>query len=263
MMVYSCTVLSVGHKREIICRNKSPPIIPLKARQGGLGQPGGNRPRVAVSPGFENLSPRRHRLNLVLYFIFALKGETVKKTILFFLILALGTAFAFAGPAKKSKDKGDMDVNAPQTDPLYIGLGTGVDLPGSSWDPNYLLGGGADVFAGYIMDKNLAFQLDGEEWLFTGTGYSLYNFRVLAEVKYTFNGRGFQPYILAGPGMVFQAISPLGDSTANFDALAGAGVQFDVAPRTHLFIEAKYNFILSQSTTFSDIPVSAGLWVGL
>jgi hypothetical protein len=147
--------------------------------------------------------------------------------------------------------------------PVYIGLGTGVDMPGSGWDPNYLLAGGANALVGYTLDKNLAVQLEGDEWFFTGTGYSLYQLRVLAEAKYTFEGRGWQPYVLAGPGMVFQSISPSGDSTSNFDALVGAGVQFDLAPRTHVFVEAKANFILSQSTTFLDIPVSAGIWVGL
>jgi hypothetical protein len=234
--------------------------------------------------------------------IFTLKGKTMKKAILFYLILALGVPFVFleepqrvqaddaqttptpvslhhsSKKVKKSKHHPKTVVETkPESmpaariqaadeeneDPLYIGLGTGVDMPLSGWDPNYLLGGGANVFVGYTLDKNLAVQLDGEQWFFTGTGYSLYNFRVLAEAKYTFAGQGWQPYLIAGPGLVFQAISPSGDSTTNFDALAGAGVQFDIAPRTHLFIEAKYNFIMSSTTTFSDIPVSAGLWVGL
>jgi hypothetical protein len=176
----------------------------------------------------------------------------MKTAILFLLILTLGASSAFS-----------QDLKNTPTDPLYIGLGTGVDLPGSNWDPNYLLAGGANAFVGYTLDKNLAVQLDGDEWFFTGTGYSLYQFRVLAEAKYTFEGQGWQPYLLAGPGMVFQSLSPSGDSTSNFDGLIGAGVQFDLAPRTHLFVEAKANFILSQSTTFMDIPVSAGIWVGL
>jgi hypothetical protein len=113
------------------------------------------------------------------------------------------------------------------------------------------------------MDPNWAGQLDVEEWFFTGSGNSLYNLRVLAEAKYTFEGQGWQPYVLAGPGLVFQSLSPTGDSTTNFDALGGLGVQFDLAPRTHFFLEAKYNFIMSQSTTFTDLSVSAGMWVGL
>lgn len=188
----------------------------------------------------------------------------MKKVILSCLVLALCISSSFAKSPSRAGGESNGGESAGQNNGTwYIGLGTGADLPGSNWDPNYLLGGGANAFVGYQMDKNLAVQLAGEEWFFTGTGYSLYNFRVLAEAKFTFGGEGWQPYLLAGPGMVFQALSPSGDSASNFDALAGAGVQFDLAPRTHFFIEAKYNFIMSQTTTFTDLPVSAGLWVGL
>jgi hypothetical protein len=158
------------------------------------------------------------------------------------------------------------------SNPLYMGLGIGVDEPGTNWDANYLVGGEANALFGYALDKSWAVQLDGEEYFFTGTGYSLYNVRVLAEAKYTFDGngwqsifvgKGWQSYLLAGPGIVFQSLSPSGDSTANFDALLGLGLQWDLAPRTHLFLEAKFNFIMSQSTTFFDIPLSTGIWVGL
>lgn len=147
--------------------------------------------------------------------------------------------------------------------PLYIGVGTGADIPGTNWNSSYYLAGGADVFAGYQVDPNWSAQLDVQEWFFTGGGNSLYNLRTLLEAKYTLTGQGLQPYLLAGPGLVFQALSPSGDSTSNFDALGGLGLQMDLAPRTHLFIQFACNFILSQTTTFTDLPVSAGLWVGL
>ena len=227
----------------------------------------------------------------------------MKKILLVFLILALGIPLVFfeeppqsqaddtaqmtpaptpstIGPTKKKKSKHSRKTRAStlskseaapaaiteakeKENPLYIGLGTGVDFPGSNWYPYYRLGGEAAAFVGYRLDKNFAVQLDGEAWLFTGTGYSLFNLRVLAEAKYTFDGQGWRPYLLAGPGMVLQDVSPVGDSTINFDALAGIGAEFDVAPQTHLFIEAKYNFIMTETTTFTDIPVSAGIWVGL
>ncbi len=184
----------------------------------------------------------------------------MKKAILFFLILSLGVSSAFAKSHKA--DSSDTDT-ATNSDPLYFGIGTGADFPGSNWDSTYYVGGGANLFGGYELDKNLAVQLDVEEWFFTGGGTSLYNLRTMIEGKYSFDGQGWQPYVLLGPGLVFQNLSPAGDSTSNFDALGGLGVQFDLAPKTHLFLEAKYNFIMSQTTTFSDIPISAGLWVGL
>jgi hypothetical protein len=184
-----------------------------------------------------------------------------------FLISAALILPAFASSPAWAKHASEAAVKAtPVPDnenPVYLGIGTGADLPGSKWDTNYLLGGGANVFLGYKLDRNLSVQLNVEEWFFTGTGYSLDNYRVLAEAKYTFDGQGWQPYVLIGAGPVFQVLSPSGDSTTNFDALGGLGIQFDLAPRTHFYIEAKANFIMSQSTTFSDVPVGAGIWVGL
>jgi hypothetical protein len=156
-----------------------------------------------------------------------------------------------------------MAQEAPTAHPLYLGIGTGVDLPGSNWDSNYLAGGGAQGFAGYNLDKNWAAQLGLEEWFFTGGGTSLFNFRVLAEAKYTFDGAGWQPYLLAGPGLVFQALSPTGDTASNFDALAGVGAQFDLAPQAKFFLEAKYNFILPETGSYQDVPVDFGLLVGI
>ena len=152
---------------------------------------------------------------------------------------------------------------------FYYGIGTGADLPGSQWNADDYVGAGAQVLGGYQVDPNWAGQLDVQEWIFAGGGNSLYNLRVLAEAKYTFEGQGpssasgpgWQPYLLAGPGMVFQSLSPSGDSTANFDVLGGVGIQADLAPRTRWFLQAEANFIVSQTTTFTDVPISTGLWV--
>src|SRR5579859_1163606 len=109
------------------------------------------------------------------------------------LFLAVGFAFA--------------EEQNGVANPFYMGLGTGANLPGSNWDSTYYLGGGANVFGGCQVDKNWAGQLNLEEWFFTGGGSALYNLRVMAEAKYTLGGRGLQPYVLAGPGLVFQALA--------------------------------------------------------
>ena len=167
------------------------------------------------------------------------------------------------GWAKSAKAEAAASDNGAGNGSIYIGLGTGAAIPGSNWSSDYYVGGGASGFLGYQLDKNLSGQLAGEEWFFTGGGNTLLNFRVLAEAKYAFDSQGWQPYVLAGAGPVFQSLAPTGDSTTNFDALAGVGVQFDLAPRTHFFIEAKYNLILSQTSSFGDLPLGAGIWVGL
>ena len=145
---------------------------------------------------------------------------------------------------------------------FYLGLGTGIDLPGNNWDPTYYVGSATSLFFGYGFDNNWGVLLDLEQDLFTGNGTNLYNFRGLIDLKYAFSVTGWQPYLLAGSGLVAQSLSPVANNTTNFDALFGAGVQFDVAPKTHLFIETKYNLILSQTTSFTDLPITAGAWVG-
>jgi hypothetical protein len=145
---------------------------------------------------------------------------------------------------------------------FYLGLATGADLPGTNWDPTYYVGSMTDLLVGYGFDQNLGIQADLGQGIYTGNGTNLYQFRGLVDLKYTFNVVGWQPYLIAGAGTVFQSLSPSGVSTTNFDGQAGAGVQFDLLPKTHLFIEGKYNLILSQTTTFGDIPLTAGLLIG-
>ncbi len=145
---------------------------------------------------------------------------------------------------------------------FYLGLGTGIDLPGNNWDPTYYVGSATSLFFGYGFDNNWGVLLDLEQDLFAGNGTNLYNFRGLIDLKYAFSVVGWQPYLLTGLGLVAQSLSPVTNNTTNFDALFGAGVQFDLAPQTHLYVETKCNFILSQTTSFMDVPITAGIWVG-
>lgn len=179
----------------------------------------------------------------------------MKKIIFSLLISALSLTSVSAAETHKVADNNGEGY-------FYAGLGTGADIPSNNWNSNFYVGSGANVFLGYQADENWSAQLNADEWFFTGSGYSLLNIRTIGEIKYSFAAQGWQPYLLAGAGTVFQTITPGAASTANFDALGGLGVQFDVAPRTHIFIEAKYNFIISQVLTSTDVPLSAGLWVG-
>jgi len=153
-------------------------------------------------------------------------------------------------------------TSAASTGGFYLGLGTGLDLPGTNWDPTYYVGGFTNLFGGYGFDNNLALQLDLVQGIYTGNGTNLYNFRGLVDLKYAFSVVGWQPYLLGGLGVAYQSLSPVAATTTNFDWLLGAGFQFDLWPKTHLFVEAKYNFIMSQTTTFTDLPITAGLWLG-
>jgi hypothetical protein len=145
----------------------------------------------------------------------------------------------------------------------YMGFGTGVDLPGSNWDKDYLAGGGAQAFLGYRLSKKWAAQLDVEPWFFMGGSNALNNVRGVLELKYTFAGKKLQPYVLVGAGMVYQTIYPTGDNTTNFDALGGLGIQTTLGGQSHIYLEAKYNVILPKSGSSTDVPITAGVWAGL
>jgi hypothetical protein len=171
--------------------------------------------------------------------------------VMFFAAAGLSPAFA------------QTAIPLPPASPWYLGVGLGEDVPGSGWNPNYYLGGGGQLFAGCRMDADWSAQLDLEEWYYTGGGTSLYHFRVLAEAKYGLGGEIFQPYLLAGPGLVFQQLESGGDIIAGFDFAAGAGAQAVLGNEKYIYLEAKINLILPSGGTLTDIPITAGLRMGI
>jgi hypothetical protein len=185
----------------------------------------------------------------------------MKKIVLLILVFILGTTFAFADA--RTGDDSNTKTNSKDSDYFFLGFGGGADLPGTNWSPNYTIGGGAQIFGGYAFDKNLAVRLDEENWFFEGMSFSLYNFRSLVSIKYTFTADSLQPYFLVGGGIVYQSVSVTGTSSMNLDALGGLGVQYDLTADTHLFVEGRYNFILPSTGSFQDIPITVGLWVNL
>jgi len=147
--------------------------------------------------------------------------------------------------------------------PLYAGVGGMVDQPLTGWDTGNYLGLGGSLFGGYRVDDTWSVQFDIDQLVYSGGGNTLYNARFLAEAKYTFLGESLQPYLLAGPGLVFQALSPSSFSTVNLTVVLGAGVQFDLGSPYHLFVEAKDHFVLPQGGIQMDLPITAGIWTNL
>jgi hypothetical protein len=185
------------------------------------------------------------------------------------LILSTGALYASTEKPKAGATKAAHEeptatpAPAKQVSPWFIGFGTGADLAGSNWDTDFQVGGGGMELIGYKLDKNFSLQAAGEQWVFTGGGHSETDVRFLLEVKATLDGEGWQPYVLAGPGIVTRGASPSGDSTANADALAGLGIQIDLGGSSHLFAEARYNLTLTQDTTLADVPLVAGIWTDM
>jgi hypothetical protein len=158
---------------------------------------------------------------------------------------------------------GAQETSFSPVRPFYIGLGSGVDLPASGFDPVYYVGGGAQFLGGFRMDPSWSAQLDIQDWSFIGGGRAQYHFRFLAEAKYVFEGSGWQPYLLAGPGLSLRTFYFSGGSATNLDLLAGAGVQVDLGGDSHLFAQAALNSVIDANQGEQDFPLTAGLWVGL
>jgi Outer membrane protein beta-barrel domain len=189
------------------------------------------------------------------------------KKIVFLLAFVFLSSFAFA------QDRGGLDTKTShqekENNSFYLGFGSGVDLTGSSWNSasvTYGLGGIADVFGGVQLDKNLSLQAEIQnfiaEGIYTTNIISQYNLRGLVEVKYAFSTPVCQPYLLAGGGLVYTLLNQASAYTTsvNADALGGLGLQFPVSSASAIFLEGKYNFILSSTTSFQDIPITAGIW---
>ncbi len=93
---------------------------------------------------------------------------------------------------------------------------------------------------------------------------------VLGEIP---TGSAVQPYGIFGLGLQILNQSDLkvvadgqtllqqsgGSSDTNFGLNFGAGVQFGLGRRTHLFIESKYALIFTKGETSSYIPVTLGV----
>jgi hypothetical protein len=172
--------------------------------------------------------------------------------------IILSLIFIFFAVSARAQESG-----VSSSHPLYIGVGTGVDLPASGFDPVDYVGGGAHFFGGVRMNSDWSAQLDFEDWSFIGGDRAQYHFRFLAQAKYTFAGEGWQPYLLAGPGLSLRTFYFSGGSASNLDLQAGLGAQVNLGGDSHLFVQAALNSLIDANPVELDSPLTAGLWVGL
>ncbi len=141
----------------------------------------------------------------------------------------------------------------------YLGTGLGVNAPVQNWNPDFLLGGGGNLFLGYRFNPFLWLQLSVNPWFYTGGGLSVVDLRVSPELHLANPLPGWAPYILVGPAYDFQSDSPSGYTTSSVAAVVGLGFQFDFHPGEHAFIEGRYDFLIYNNLTQQDVPVLVGL----
>jgi hypothetical protein len=145
----------------------------------------------------------------------------------------------------------------------YLSFSAGAGFPVQNWDPTYTVGGGGGILAGYRVDPAWAIQLGIHQRFFTSESASLFDFRILPELRWNFVRSNVSPYLLIGPGFDFQFNHPTGYDSSSFVAEGGLGVQFDLRENEHLFVEGRYNFLIYKNMTAQDIPVDLGITVDL
>jgi hypothetical protein len=181
----------------------------------------------------------------------------MKKTLLIFAALML--FHSQVQGQDNGRDEAQVSAKSSIVSPWYLGIGLGTAVPTQDWSTNYVLGGGGMISAGYRLDSTLALQADLNPWFFTGGGYSTYDTRAFCDLRFNMPGKGFVAYFLIGPGYDIQADSPGGYNTSSLAGNAGIGLQFDVHPGEHIFLEGRYNVLFYNNLTQQDVPILFGL----
>jgi len=131
------------------------------------------------------------------------------------------------------------------------------------------MGVGGGFGGAYVVDENWSIWLNLTDYylLSSLSGVTDMAIETVASGKYTFSGGAgdMKPYLLAGVGLYTEMLSVSGysASTSNLMAQAGLGLQFPLSNKFDAFIEAKSGFIFATGTTAMDIPINAGVILGL
>lgn len=166
------------------------------------------------------------------------------------ILMGLGAARGFAQsdePAVQSPSK------------WYLSSGWGIAFPVQDWNPDYPLGGQGLLAAGYKLDNALSLQLALNPLFYTGGGFSTLDNRLSLELRWRNTTEGVHPYILAGPGLDIQVLSPTGYNTGTFAAAFGLGFEFDLHPGERLFLESRYDVLFYRNISQQDLPLTFGL----
>jgi hypothetical protein len=148
-----------------------------------------------------------------------------------------------------------MDVQ--KNEGWYAGIASGWYFPVQAWPTRYQLGGGGMFLLGDQVSRHWAVQMDLNMWLFSGDGRDTWDLKTGPVFLWTPNGRGIEPFLLAGAGVDFQTNYPAQVSRIAPMMTVGAGVRFAMGGRGAFFLETRDYFIL-RSVTTRDVPVLAG-----
>ena len=179
---------------------------------------------------------------------------------------AANTAYADtdAQPADSAANTTTAAVTAKPASNLFWGLGVAsIAPPLTGFGSVYAVGWGGSANIGFTLDKNWALlaMLDGYSFATNAIGYSSTEFTLTPDVKYSFDAKGFTPYLFAGAGLNDNiSNAPSGSvSTVSFAYNGGAGVAFNLGAGLDLQIQAEYESAVTANGSFSYLPLTAGV----
>lgn len=159
-------------------------------------------------------------------------------------------------------------VQAPKgAHPFYLGLGGTLEMSANNRVPGYGMGPGFDAAVGYRFDKDLAFQVQVDNfYYYASDSRSIYMVRPLAKMKLSFDLEDyFRPYLFAGPGLNLNVFYIPEKVSTSLDLVlsGGGGIEFDLGEFS-LYAEGEYDYLFHEdepadSPFMQSIPLEIGL----
>ncbi len=149
------------------------------------------------------------------------------------------------------------------------GIGLGGAVLGDGFGNTYSAGYGLDGNVGLKVDRNLAFLLAVDSYIFNSNDGSFYNGEVnfMPSVRLTIAEKHSEvkPYLIVGAGLndnieYYQTF--YGTDTANAVSPVvggGIGIAFRVDRKLDVYIQGKYEDVLATGGSFSYFPIAAGV----
>ena len=145
----------------------------------------------------------------------------------------------------------------PSVGSWYAGIATGWYFPVERLSSPYAVGGGGDLILGYQLSSTLSLRLEVDMALVAGDPHDTWSLRVTPEVKWDLGSWTLQPFVFGGVGLAYQATHPGPVSAATVVFPVGAGLQWNLASGTRLFVQASYEILLKHLSVQS-VPLLGG-----
>jgi hypothetical protein len=184
------------------------------------------------------------------------------------LILPLAAKADSVDVTVGARDRGyyDDDDDYGYTN-LTWAIGLGGAVLGNGFPSDYSGGYGLDGNFGIKVDRNLAFLLAADSYLFNTNDSNVYSgeINIMPSFRISLGGHDVKPYFIAGAGLnenitYYQNYyGTASNSTTNPVVGGGVGIAFRVAHKLDIYIQGKYEDVLASGGNFSYFPIAVGI----